>query len=321
MNANLISKQVEDYISYKKSLGYQIIVESQELRRFSDYTVSLGYKNSLTSRIAIQWASLNPNYSRWYMSRRLETVRTFAKYICIFDSKAEMPLNGVFGKCHGRKNPFIYTKKDILILMQAASKLHSPDGLRALTISTVLGLLWSTGMRPSEVCRLKIKDVDLTNGFIRIRETKFKKYRIIPIHTSVIDKLNDYIKIRNLIIASSSNDTFFITTGKSNLTIRKLEYAFQLIRKKLLIENIKTNERPPRLYDLRHTFTTNTLLKWLGQGKDVNHKMIYLSTYLGHVKVSDTYWYLTGIPKLLHLAVNKFENYFYQDGGVLDDKK
>jgi hypothetical protein len=81
MNDHLITRQVEDYIAYKKGLGYQIKVESGELRRFAAYTQSIGYEGSLTVDLAFQWAMLKPEYSRWYMARRMETVRTFAKYI------------------------------------------------------------------------------------------------------------------------------------------------------------------------------------------------------------------------------------------------
>ena len=88
MISNVISNQVEEYISFKKGLGFQIKIESDELRRFAAYTLVIGHEGSLTTDIVLQWATLKPEYSKWYMARRLETVRTFAKYICVFDPKA-----------------------------------------------------------------------------------------------------------------------------------------------------------------------------------------------------------------------------------------
>lgn len=149
MNDHLITRQVEDYIAYKKGLGYQIKVESGELRRFAAYTQSIGYEGSLTVDLAFQWAMLKPEYSRWYMARRMETVRTFAKYICVFDPDAQMLPKGMFGKCHGRTTPYIFSNEEICTLMKEATKLYSPDGLRRITIATAIGLLWVTGMRPS----------------------------------------------------------------------------------------------------------------------------------------------------------------------------
>lgn len=93
------------------------------------------------------------------------------------------------------------------------------------------------------------------------------------------------------------------------------EYALKTIRGKLLKGTTQWNRRPPRLYDIRHSFACHTLLKWLKSGIDVNHKILYLSTYLGHVKVEDTYWYLTGTPELMQFASGQFEEFFYENGG------
>lgn len=319
MNNNLISRQIEEYISYKKALGYQINIESQELRRFAAYTVSIGYEGSLTKDVAFQWATLKPDYSRWYMARRMETIRTFAKYICVLDPMAQMPPKGMFGKCHGRTTPYIYTEEEICVLMQASMELYAPDGLRCKTISTAIGLLWSTGMRPNEACQLMDGDVDLINGLITIRETKFSKSRIIPIHETTTIKLRSYINDRDKLRKDYSEPYFFISTGSHKLKLRNFESAFQVIRDQLLIDKKEWNRRPPRLYDIRHTFTCNTLLRWLKNGVNVDRKIIYLSTYLGHVKVKDTYWYLTGTPELLQFTSGNFEKYFYE-GDVGDEE-
>ncbi|TRM11472.1 tyrosine-type recombinase/integrase [Lentibacillus cibarius] len=314
MKSNLISKQVEEYISYKKALGFQIKIESQQLRRFAAYTVSIGYKSSLTKDVAFQWATLKPEYSRWYMARRMETIRTFAKYICVLDPMAQMPPKGVFGKCHGRTPPYIFTEEEICILMKTSMELYAPDGLRCRTISTAIGLLWSTGMRPNEVCQLMDDDVDLNNKRITIRETKFSKTRIIPIHETTNSKLSSYINARDKLRKDFSVRHFLITTGSRKLALRNFEYAMQVIRKQLLTGNKKWDRRPPRLYDIRHTFACNTLLGWLKNNINIDRKILYLSTYLGHVKVEDTYWYLTGTPELLQIVSGNFEKHFYESG-------
>jgi len=108
LNENLLTRQIEEYISYKQSIGYKIKIEAQELRRFAAFTRAINYNESLTNELAIQWASLKSEYSRFYMARRLETLHTFAKYILAFDSEAQLPQTGVFGKCHGRTSPYIY---------------------------------------------------------------------------------------------------------------------------------------------------------------------------------------------------------------------
>lgn len=316
MNNNLISRQIEEYISYKKALGYQIKIESQELRRFASFTVSIGQEGSLTKDLAFQWATLKPDYSRWYMARRMETIQTFAKYICVFDPLAQMPPKGVFGKCHGRTTPYIFTEQEICILIQASANLFSPDGLRTKAISTAIGLLWSTGMRPNEVCKLMDSDVDLKNSLITVRETKFSKSRVIPIHETTISKLRSYVSDRDNLRKDFSELHFFITTDSRKLALRNLESAFQVIRDQILKDKKEWDRRPPRLYDIRHTFACNTLLRWLKNGANIDLKILYLSTYLGHVKVADTYWYLTGTPELLQLTSRSFEKHFYEDGVI-----
>lgn len=313
MKVNLISRQVEEYISYKRGLGYQIRIEAEELRRFAAYTRTIDHDGSLTTDIAFQWATLNPEYSRWYMARRMETVRTFAKYICIFDPAAQMPQKNPFGKCHGRVTPYIFTQEEICVLMKAASELHAPDGLRCKTISTAIGLLWSTGMRPNEACQLKNEDVDLINGYVTIKEAKFSKSRILPLHETTVSALRFYAEERDKLRKDYSDQHFLIMTDSRKLVLRNLEYAFQIIRDNLLIDKKGWNRRPPRLYDIRHSFACITLLTWLKNGVDVNNKILYLSTYLGHVKVSDTYWYLTGTAELMQFATRSFEKYFYGD--------
>lgn len=315
MNTNLISNQVEEYITYKRGLGYKIKIEADELRRFAAYTRDINYEDSLTVDIALKWVALKPEYSRWYMARRLETIRTFAQYICIFDSNAQMPQKGIFGKCHGKVTPYIFTEKEIYHLMEVASDLLSPDGLRSITIPTAIGLMWVTGMRPGEICNLMNEDVDLINSFITIKETKFSKSRILPIHETTILELEKYKKKRNKLRKDYSKQNFFIMTGGNKLVLRNFENAWQIIRVSLLADTQDWNRRPPRLYDIRHSFACNTILRWLQEGVNINNKILYLSTYLGHAKISHTYWYLTGTPEIISLLTNNFEEYFYGNGG------
>ena len=310
-DANVITKQIEEYILYKQALGFQLTIESQELRRFAKYTKELEYIGSLTTDLAIQWATLNPNYSRWYMARRLETVYTFAKYAALIDCTSQIPPRGIFGKCHGRTTPFIFTEKEIELLMVEARNLFSPDKLRAITVEYAIGLIWATGLRPSELCRLTINDVDFKEGLIYIREAKFNKERILPIHNTTITALKAYCKTRDTLCLPSILGSFFRSTSGKELKLRDLEYAMQILRASVLIQRKeKWTGRQPRLYDIRHSFVCNVIIRWLKEGRDVNHEMIYLSAYLGHVKPNDTYWYLTGVPELMNIASRAFEEFF-----------
>ncbi len=309
-NNHLLTRQIEEYIAYKQGLGFKIFIESQELRRFAKYAVECGHYHALTVDLALRWASLDSNYSRWYMARRLETIHTFAKYAVVFDPKTEIPPTGVFGKCHGRTTPYIISESEINLLMHRARQLLSPDGLRAITIATALGLLWSTGLRPSELCNLLIKDVDLDYGVLLIRETKYRKDRYVPLHSRTSEALSQYSAKRALLCPTTTSEHFFLSTNGKPIKLRNLEYAMQVIRPCLLPEGEKEwSLRAPRLYDLRHSFACNTIKRWLEDNEDVNHKMVVLSAYMGHIKPKDTYWYLTGTPELFALSGSKYERF------------
>lgn len=306
-----ITKQVEDYIAFKQGMGFKIKIESAELRRFAKFARIQDHQGALTIDLALNWASEKPHYTRWYQARRLETVHCFAKYAFAIDAETQIPPTGIFGKCHGRTIPYIYSNDEVISLMKEANKLLSPDGMRALAISTVIGLLWATGLRVCELCRLLNNDVDFSKMELHIRDTKFHKERYVPIQSTVVNALKKYADYRDKQCPNSTGPYFFSSTGGQQLSEANLEYGFKVIRP-CLLPKIKDrwDRRPPRLYDLRHTFACNTIIRWFKEGIDINHQILLLSTYLGHVKPSDTYWYLTGTPELLVLATNQFENFF-----------
>lgn len=306
MNSNRITRQIEEYITYKRSLGYLINIESQELRRFAKYTRDIGYDGSLTVELAIQWASLNETFSRMYMARRLETLHTFAVYISAFDVQAQIPQNGVFGRAHLRTTPYIYTDSEVLSLMHHAGTLYSPDGIRAYTVASAIGLMYATGIRVSELTSLRITDVRIKEGYLFINSSKYKKDRLVPLHHTVIARLLEYRAFtESKIGVRNDDDYFFVTSFGRRFNTRAFEYAFQLIRPLVFCDA----ERLPRLYDLRHTFACNTVKRWYEAGEDVNWKLYLLSIYMGHVKPEDTYWYLSATPELLEIAAQKFDGY------------
>jgi len=306
---NKITRQIESYIEYKQSLGYQLKIESQELRRFAKFTREIEHSDSLTVDLAMQWASLNCSLSRWYMARRLETVHTFAVYAASIDPQAQIPQTGVFGKCHGRVTPYIYTEEEILSLMNESANLFSTDSIRCVTVSTAIGLLWSTGIRVSELTNLKVKDVNFKGKYLYIRNTKFHKDRLVPLHQTVLEQLKNYdSELKGKIPGRLEDHFFFVTTNGRQFNTRAFEYAFQQLRSCLMPDGENNwNRRPPRLYDIRHSFACRTILKWLENGENVNQKIYLLSVYMGHVKPADTYWYLTSTPELLSFACGKFE--------------
>lgn len=302
MIMNRISEQVEDYISYKRGLGFKLHVEAAELRRFAAFTEGLRYRNSVNAKIAHAWVESTPGISDKFTARRIETVAVFAKYAVAIDLEARLvPRMRV--RCHGKSVPHIYTLEEEISIMDEMGHLFATDGMRALTAPVIFGLLVSTGMRPSEPLRLTDGDVNLGKQTIYVRHTKFSKSRIVPISESTAHALADYRDSRRS--TCGDGDAFFLWSGGRPVNIRQMEYALQLAAKPISTECIASGVRAVRLYDARHTFASRTIERWLVDGDDIDAMMPILSTYLGHVKIEDTYWYLTGTPELLAIAASK----------------
>lgn len=249
------------------------------------------------------------------MGRRIEVIRPFSKYVHSFDPEAEIIQSLIYKNVHDRPTPYIYSESEVLQLMDECKTLYSPDGLRAYTVETVIGLLWTTGLRPSEPISLTIADVNLDRQLLHIRKTKFSKERFIPIDSSVAGKLQVYKQWINRKIGSKTpSEAFFYTTGGIALTESALAYAFKLIRP--CINATPTGYPYVRLYDFRHTMACNTIRRWSGQGIDINAKLHVLSTYMGHVRPEDTFWYLSATPELMGICCSKYEARF---GGDFDE--
>jgi integrase len=175
-----------------------------------------------------------------------------------------------------------------------------------LTFQTLLGLLASTGLRISESLRLRADEVDWDQQLLIIKETKFYKSRLVPFHPTVATKLQAYVSVRQQYVPLPKSDTLFVSDRGMALKYSTVRSTFCSLCERLGWK-LQGSRPRPRLYDLRHTFACRRLLTWYQEGVEVDHAISSLSTYMGHVHVSDTYWYLTGIPALLHIAARKFE--------------
>jgi len=312
MTSNVISTQVDGYLEYKRSLGFKMIGAEKVLHSFARYTIEQDYGGSLTMDIVLEWITSSGKQTDKAKGRKLEVVRPFSKYAAAFDPGAVLITGKVFRNSHARPEPYIYSKSEVILLMQKCDNLYSPDGIRARTVKTIIGLLWATGMRPAEPEKLRVRDVDLEKNTLFIRKTKFSRDRIIPVSASTAGELSAYKRwVGDLFGRRAPEDPFFYTTFGKPMTERKLYYAFSLIRGS--IGAAPKGYREIRLYDFRHTLACNTILRWLKEGIDINSRLHTLSVYLGHTHPEDTYWYLSATPELLRAACCKYEEQFGGD--------
>jgi integrase len=287
----VLSAIVDRHVALHHATGYLFKKQSCLLHGFAKYAEAKG-DEVVRATTALEWAALGPTAAT--RQGRLDVVCRFARLVRAEDRRHEIPPRGVFGGRARRRTPYIFSSSDIRSLLDAAAALGPRGSLRPKTYVTLLGLIASTGLRISEALRLRLGDI--TGVGLVIRETKFRKSRLVPLHPTTRDALDTYLKARKK--RARDDDAVFLSewcTGVSYATVVTTFLA--------LVRHIGIHPGPgkpgPRIHDLRHTFAVRSLEQCAGDGKAVARHTLALSTYLGHAHVADTYWYFQATPQLL----------------------
>jgi integrase len=297
---------VQRYLAARRRLGFKLRREGEMLLAFGRYADASGHHGPITRDLALRWITLPAGADRLYLARRLEVIRVFAKHCAAFDPRTQVPPARLFGRAHRRRQPHIYSEDEVGALLRQASRLRPQAGLRRHTYVTLLGLLAATGLRISEALHLARADVDLERGVLTVLGTKFNKSRLVPLHPSTTAALQGYAEKRNRFFRSQGGDHFFQDDRGSPLKYCNVFPTLQTLRGQLGWKN-RGIDRPPRFHDFRHTVAVRCLVRSYAENVDVDQRIAALATYLGHVKVSDTYWYLTAVPELMALTAARFE--------------
>lgn len=300
--------QVETYLAYRRRHGFKLSIDATQLRSFARFADEAGMADHLTVALAIAWArsSRHPNPLTW--GRRIEVLRGFARFCLREDPATEIPPQGLFGPAHRRLVPHIYTEAELIALLDAANGLAPEHGLRPATCRCIFGLLAASGLRISEALGLTCADVDLEAGILHIREAKFHRQRLVPLRPSVTEYLDAYALQRDRLVPRPACDRFFLRDDGHCANRRDILYALQALCQQLGWQP-RGDYPHHRLHDMRHTFIVRSTLRFYEQGINVDRAVLALSTYVGHAKVSDTYWYFTGIPELMAIAAERFHRY------------
>jgi integrase/recombinase XerD len=298
-------KAVEDYLAIRRALGFKLRLPAGMLRDFAAFLEREGSMH-ITTSLAVRWAKQPVAVQPAQWANRLAVVRRFAQFMSASDPRTEIPPPDLLPYRYHRKPPYIYRDAEIRRLMRAATRIRSATGLRATSYATLIGLLAVTGLRISEALGLDDRDVDLTQGVLTIRRTKFGKSRLVPLHPSATRALRRYVRARDRIHPVRPNDAFFIGEQGGRLTEWTVRHTFNQLSRQTGLRG-PTDRRGPRLHDLRHRLAVNTLIRWYRRGVDVEARLPVLSTYLGHGHITDTYWYLSAVPELLRLAAKRLE--------------
>ena len=292
------------YLAVRRSLGYKLARPEKLLAQFITYLEDADAA-TVTTELALTWATLPAGNANWH-AQRLSVVRGFAAYLHTVDPAAQVPPAGLIPSRRLRATPYLYSDADIMALIAAAASLRFP--LRVATYQTLIGLLAVTGMRVGEAIRLDRADLDLAAGVVTVRQSKFGKTRLLPLHPSATAALRGYLRLRDRMCPHPRTAAVFISPAGTRLLYCNVHATW-----KLLIASAGLKARSaacrPRIHDLRHSFAVRALLDAYGAGQDGQARLALLSAYMGHADPSHTYWYLSAAPELLALAGQRLENH------------
>lgn len=303
---------VEDYLKVRRQMGFALGIAGDRLLTFARFADQAGHRGPVTFDLAVRWAQASPCHSRLTSAWRLQILRPFVRYRSQFDAGTAIVLRGFFGSTHRRLVPHIYTEQEIAALLQATDDLVPTNGLRPATYRTLFGLLAATGLRISEALHLQPRDVDLVKGLLMVRQTKFRKSRLVPLHPTAVVALKHYADARQRKLGEQKLEAFFVSDCGKPLPHYTVHNTFVCLRRRLAWTG-RGGYALPRIHDLRHTFICRRLLDSYHRNQPPDHIADTLSTYVGHAKVSDTYWYVSATPELMASAAQRFA--LFVEGG------
>lgn len=303
---NSLATSIDRYLALQHSLGYQFDTQATSLRALLHHVRITGARGPLSQALALECV-LASNTTPNGRAIRYAVIRRFAQYHAAFDPRTQPFDRRVLPRSRAIPPPRILTDQEMQALMAAKRQVSMHQPLRGRTLTTLVGLLASTGLRSGEAVRLDRTDGDLTRSVLQIRKTKFRKDRVVPVHTTTLIVLRDYACHRNRTFPTPKTPAFFISTRGTRLLQGGLYYGFGQARAPAgLNQHAKKTLRP---HDFRHRFAVTRLAEWHRQKVDMQTMLPLLATYLGHVRYSDTAYYILATSELLGVAATKaFEN-------------
>jgi integrase/recombinase XerD len=296
---------IADYLALRRSLGFKLRATAAGLTEFASFLEQKAAPY-ITTALALEWAMQAVAHQPSTWAQRLGFVRVFARHWSATDPRTEIPPAGLLPFRAQRARPYLYTEQEIQRLLAAAKQLSSVSGLRPWTYHCLFGLLAVSGLRISEAIKLERQDVDFNQGLLTIRQTKFNKSRLIPLHISTREVLAEYAQRRDQLLPTQSSQCFLLNDHGRSLESSAVRRTFYDLSRQIGLRG-PVDHTGPRLHDFRHRFALNTLIQWYRAGEDIERRLPVLSTFLGHAHAADTYWYLSIHPELMGLATKRLE--------------
>jgi integrase/recombinase XerD len=301
---------VQEYVHYKKALGLVFRMDTYRLdaflRHVGDVELDSVQPDQVRTFLEGRWKQVSPV---WF--DKFNVLSGFFKYASSRGYVHRSPLPKILPKKPERIiNPFLYTTEQVRCLLRVPDAVYPKNShIEPHSMRTYLILLYGTGLRPGEALRLTRSDVDLDQALLIVRQTKCFKSRLVPFGPEVHRALTHYDSKRPVGQAMTPETLFFWTRHQRPLRPDCVDDLFEWLRAEAGVLRFDGSPYQPRLYDFRHTFAVTRLVTWYRNGKDVQRLLPHLATYLGHVHIDDTAYYLTITNELMKEASSCFERY------------
>ena len=243
-------------------------------------------------------------------ANRMCVVRQLCEYLSRSDPLAYVPEPLRTPSSQATFVPYIYSEDEVRALLAAAANLPPPGTLRGPTYQTLLGLLYSTGIRIGEAMALNLTDFHRDNALLYIDQGKFRKSRWVPLSPSTVAALSRYVDRRQQTRPNTPDAPLLLNQRGRRLQHCTVNQCWHGLLNQCGITRRAHNAS--RLHDLRHSFAVHRLLAWYRDGKDINARLAWLATYMGHVNIHSTQVYLQPTVELLDQVNDRFHHYYSQ---------
>ena len=296
----MLSADIMRYVELHRAVGFRFHTQHQLLSSFAAFADAHGDEFVRIER-ALDWASRSSSPPQ--RRKRLLEVRRFALAMRPEDARHEVPAADALGRAsYRRRIAHIYTPDEITRLTRATANLGPTGSARPLMYATLFGLVAATGLRISEALAMQLEDV--TEDGLIIRQTKFHKSRLVPLHPTTQRALDVYINVRRQL--GVLDGSLFVSLLGKRLAYVTVDAVFLRLARSIGLRG-EPGQRGARMHDLRHTFAVRSLEQCGHDGDTVSRHLAALSTYLGHVHATSTYWYLQATPALMEQIANAGE--------------
>lgn len=300
---------VTAYVAMQRSLGLRFIAADRLLRRFAREMGNIGINDVRSDAVVAFLQGAGALTASWRL--KYNVLSGFYRFAICRGYGETCPLPANVPKLPPSQTPYVYSREELCRLIDATPLLHNYRSRhQAAMFRTLILLLYGSGLRIGEALRLTIPDVDVIDRVIIVRDTKFFKTRLVPIGPRLSMALAAHIECRRILpMPAGENSRVFTSYTGQGWPYSQVITLFQRLRCAAQIERPEGEMRPPRLHDLRHTAAVHRVLAWYRDGKDVQHLLPQLATYLGHVDIKSTQRYLRMTPELLEAASQRFAQY------------